>query len=96
MKYSELQNKGVFVENQKIGEVKDIIIDSENWQVTHLEIELTKEAAEELLGVTPGITTRSRNTLAVSALQKEAACCTDRGVEIKVSKGQLRIYLRPA
>jgi hypothetical protein len=35
-----------------------------------------------------------RNRLAISALEKGAACCTDKGVEIKVSKKQLHSYLR--
>jgi hypothetical protein len=28
-------------------------------------------------------------------LEKGAACCTPNGIEIKVSMGQLHIYLRP-
>jgi sporulation protein YlmC with PRC-barrel domain len=96
LKFSELANKSVFIENQKIGEVKDLVLDPDTWKVSHLEIELTRNAAIELLGVTPGFGQSARSTLAVSALEDGTACCTDKGVEIKVSKGQLHIYLRPA
>jgi sporulation protein YlmC with PRC-barrel domain len=96
MKFSKLVNQDVFVENQKIAKVKDVIIDTDGWKITHLEIELTKEAAEEILGAIPALTRGVRNTIAISALEKGAACCTDTGVDIKVSKGQLHIYLRPA
>jgi sporulation protein YlmC with PRC-barrel domain len=96
MKFSKLVNQDVFVENQKIAKVKDVVIDTDEWKITHLEIELTKEAAEEILGATPALTRGVRNTIAISALEKGAACCTDTGVDIKVSKGQLHIYLRPA
>jgi sporulation protein YlmC with PRC-barrel domain len=93
MKFQELMNKDVFVEKMKIGKIKDVAIDTEEWKVTHLELELTKDAAEMLLGSkSSGV----HNMLAISALEKGTACCTDAGVEIKVSKGQLRIYLKPA
>ena len=90
-KFSELKHKDVIVENQKIAEVTDVIIDTDEWKVTHLVIELTKEAAKEILGSPKGMP----NTLAVSALEKGTACCTPKGIEIKVSKGQLHMYLRP-
>jgi sporulation protein YlmC with PRC-barrel domain len=96
MKFSKLVNQDVFVENQKIAKVKDVVIDTDEWKITHLEIELTKEAAEEILGAIPALTRGVRNKIAISALEKGAACCTDTGVDIKVSKGQLHIYLRPA
>lgn len=94
-KFSELADKDVFVENQKIAKVKDVIIDTDEWKITHLVVELTKEAAEEILGATPAITRSVLNTLAISALEKGTACCTPDGIEIKVSKKQLHIYLRP-
>ena len=95
-KFSELADKDVFVENQKIAKVKDVVIDTDEWKVTHLILELTKEAAEEILGATPAMTRSVLNTLAISALEKGTACCTPTGVDLKVSKGQLHIYLRPA
>ena len=95
MNFTELTDKDVFADNQKIGKVKDLVIDTDEWKITHLEIELTKEAAEEILGATPAITRSVRNRLAISALEKGMTCCTNMGVELKVSKGQLHIYLRP-
>jgi sporulation protein YlmC with PRC-barrel domain len=91
MKFSELMDKDVYVEDDKIAKVKDAIIDPEEWKITHLEVELTKEATKELLGAR----TAFRNTLAISALGEGTSCCTNRGIEIKVSKGQLHMYLRP-
>ena len=91
MKLGEFMDAEVFIEGQKIGEVKDVYFDPENWEITHLEIQLTKEAANEILGSKTSI----RNMLAISALKKGIACCTDKGVELKVSKAQLHIYLRP-
>jgi len=75
----------------KIGKVKGVVIDPEQWKLTHLEVELTKEAANEILGANKVV----RNKLAITALQKGKACCTDKGVIIKVSLKQLPIYLRP-
>ena len=91
MKFSELIDEDVFAEGQKIGEVKDVYVDSEKWEITHLEIQLTKEAAFQILGARTSI----RNSLAISALRKGIACCTDKGIELKLSIAQLHIYLRP-
>jgi hypothetical protein len=38
----------------------------------------------------------AKNTLAISALDESHLCCTEKGIELKVSKGQLSLYLRPA
>jgi hypothetical protein len=84
-------DKKVFVEGQRIGEVKDVYFDPENWQITHLEIQLTKDAAHEILGAK----TATRNSLALSALKEGIACCIDDRIELQVSKAQLHIYLRP-
>jgi sporulation protein YlmC with PRC-barrel domain len=94
MNFGELKDQDVFAGNEKIGKVKDVVIDTDGWKMTHLEIELAKEAAEEILGATYAVK-GVRNRLAISALEKGAACCTDIGVEIKVSKKQLHSYLRP-
>jgi len=91
MKLSQLMKENVIAEEEKIGEIKDAYIDSEKWEITHLEIQLTKKAAQKILGAKTSI----RNSLAISALKKGTACCTDEGVEIKLSKAQLHIYLRP-
>jgi sporulation protein YlmC with PRC-barrel domain len=96
MKFSQLIDQYVFVEGGfKVGKVKDVIVDPEEWKVTHLELELTKEASEQILGVRPALFDLPRNTLAISALEKGAACCTESGIDLKVSKGQLAIYMRP-
>ena len=92
MNFSDLIDQDVFVDNEKIAKVKDVIIDPEEWKVTHLVVELTKDAAEDLLGARKSVL----NRIAISALEKGMACCTSKGVEIKVSKKQLNIYLRPA
>ena len=91
MKFSDLIGEDVLAQGDVIGEVKDVYIDTESWEITHLEIQLTKEAAYEILGARTPI----RNSLAISALRKGTACCTDEGIEIKLSKAQLHIYLRP-
>lgn len=95
-KFTELVNQEVFVDEEKIAKVKDVVIDTDAWKITHLVLELTKEASEDILGTTPALTRSALNTLAISALEKGAACCTPTGLEIKVSKKQLHIYLRPA
>ena len=87
----ELIDSSIYVEEMKLGKIKGVIIDPEKWKLTHLEVELTKEAAKEILGAN----TAMRNRLAISALQKGEGCCTKKGVVIKVSKSQLNIYLRP-
>ena len=92
MKASELIDREVYVESFKVGKVKDVIVDGEDWKVTHLEIELTKDAAKDILGAKSA----GRNTLAISAAGPVSKCCTSLGrIDIQVSKKQLRIYLRP-
>ena len=84
MKFYELLDKDVFVDGEKIAIIKDVRIDTEDWRITHLEIELTKKAANEIVGVKKEV----RNTIAISAIEKGLTCCSDAGVEIKVSKVQ--------
>lgn len=92
MKYRELVGKEVFCEGLKVGKITDILIDGEEWKVTHFEIELKKEAAFELLGVKSSF----KNLLAISAVGPASKAITkDTGVDLQVSRGQLRIYLRP-
>jgi sporulation protein YlmC with PRC-barrel domain len=91
MKINKILNQEVYVEGEKIGQVKDVYVDAENWEVTHFEIQLTKEAAREILGAKVSI----RNSLAISALGKESEWRTDKGIKVDVSKAQLHIYLRP-
>jgi len=91
VRISELIDKEVYAEGLDVGKVKDILVDTEEWKVTHLEVELRKEASKELLGAKKSF----RNILAISAVEKGSKCCSDRGIELQVSKGQLHIYLRP-
>ncbi|MCW3981222.1 MAG: hypothetical protein NWF11_07080 [Candidatus Bathyarchaeota archaeon] len=87
LKIGQILEKRIVCEDLEVGKVKDFIIDSEQWKITHLEVELTKEAAEIVLGVRKG---GIRNLLAVSAIDG-----VDREINLKVTKGQLRIYLIP-
>ena len=93
MKFSELVGKEIFAETFKVGEVKDVVVDAEEWKVTHLEIELTKEAAEEILGVKKS----TLNVLAISAVGPSSKCCdmSRNRIDLQVTKNQLHIYLRP-
>jgi sporulation protein YlmC with PRC-barrel domain len=87
IKYKEIRWKKVVSEDLTVGEVKEVIIDPSTWKITHLELELTKEAAELALGIRKsGI----RNLLAVSAIGK-----TGKTIKLKAKKGQLHIYLKP-
>ena len=87
VKYKDIRWKKVICEDLTVGEVKEVIIDTSNWKVTHLEVELTSEAAELALGTRKG---GIRNFLAVSAIGQ-----TGKAIKLKVKKGQLQIYLKP-
>ncbi len=92
MKMREFMDQDVFALDEKIGEVKAVEVDPEEWKITHLELELTKDIAESVLGARKsGV----RNMLAISALEKGVARWTDKGLHLKVSKDQLHMYLRP-
>jgi sporulation protein YlmC with PRC-barrel domain len=91
MKIKDYIDRDVYVDDSKIGEVKDIQIDPIEWKVTHLEVQLKKEITKTLFGAR----TSFRNMLAISALKDGNDCCSERGIEVKVSMGQLQMYLRP-
>jgi sporulation protein YlmC with PRC-barrel domain len=96
MKSSRLVDQLVVSSNGfAVGKVKDIIVDPEEWKVTHLEVELTKEASEQILGVKPALFDLPRNILAISALEKGDGFSTEHGIGLKVTKDQLSVYLRP-
>jgi sporulation protein YlmC with PRC-barrel domain len=86
-KFKDIRWKKVICEDLTVGEVKEVIIDTSTWKVTHLEVDLTNEAAELALGTKRG---GIRNFLAVSAIGK-----VDTKIKLKVKKGQLQIYLKP-
>jgi len=92
IKSKEFMGKNVYAEDEKIGKVKEIGIDPEDWKVTHLEVELTRDAAKSVLGAKKS---RVRNMLATSALEKGVTHWTDKGLNLKVSKAQLHMYLKP-
>ena len=87
IKSRDIRWKKVICEDLTVGETKEAIIDPSTWKVTHLEVELSKEAAELALGTRKG---GIRNFLAVSAIGR-----VNKMVELKVKKGQLQIYLKP-
>lgn len=92
MKFSELIGKEVYCEGLRVGKITDVLVDGEEWKVTHFEIELKREAAYELLGVKSTF----KNVLAISAVGPASKAITkDSGMDLQVSRGQLRIYLRP-
>ncbi len=92
MKSKEFIDKDVFALDEKIGKIKEIEMDPDEWKINHLEIELEKNIAEYVLGAKKG---GVRNMLAISALEKGVARWTDKGLHLKVSKDQLHMYLRP-
>jgi sporulation protein YlmC with PRC-barrel domain len=87
IKSKDLRWKKVVCEDLTVGEVKEIVIDPSTWKVTHLEVDLSKEAAEIVFGTRKG---GVRNFLAVSAIGE-----TGKTIDLKVKKGQLKIYLKP-
>jgi sporulation protein YlmC with PRC-barrel domain len=92
VKFSELIGKEVYCEGLRVGKITDVLVDGEEWKITHFEIELKREAAYELLGVKSSF----KNVLAISAVGPASkAIIKDSGVDLQVSRGQLRIYLRP-
>ena len=86
VKYKDVRWKKVVCEDLTVGEVKEVIIDPSNWKITHLEVDLTSEAAELVLGTRKG---GIRNLLSVSAIGK-----MNKTIELKVKKVQLQIYLK--
>ena len=53
-KSKEILDKELFAIDEKIGKVKEIEIDLDEWKVTRLEIELEKDVAESVLGAKKG------------------------------------------
>ena len=86
IKSKGLIDKKVICEDLTVGEVKEVIIDPDKWQITHLEVQLSKDAAERVLGTRKGGIT---NILAISAVGS-----IGKTINLKVKKGQLDIYLK--
>jgi sporulation protein YlmC with PRC-barrel domain len=64
VKFSELIGKGVYCGGLRVGKITDVLVDGEEWKITHFEIELRREAAYELVGVKSTFKT----VLAISAV----------------------------
>ncbi|MEM3378897.1 MAG: PRC-barrel domain-containing protein [Candidatus Bathyarchaeia archaeon] len=92
MKYTDLIGKEIFCHGLRVGKIKDLTIDGKEWKITHLEVELRKEAAQEVLGVKSSF----KNLLAISAAGAASKALAKDRVTCQVSKGQLRIYLKPS
>ncbi len=88
----ELLYKEVYLENLKVGTITDIILDPEEWKLTHLVIKLTNEAAKEILGAKGSF----YNTLAIKAVAPASKNSTSKDrINLQVSKAQMNLYLRP-
>jgi hypothetical protein len=87
IKSKDVRWKKIICEDLTVGETKELIIDPATWKVTHLEVDLSKEAAELAFGAKKG---GIRNFLAVSAIGD-----INKTIKLKVKKGQLQIYLKP-
>jgi sporulation protein YlmC with PRC-barrel domain len=92
MRSKEFIDKDVFALDEKIGKIKEIDIEPDEWKVTHLEVELDKNVAESVLGAKKG---GVRNMLNVSALEKGTGVWMDNGLHLKVAKDKLHMYLSP-
>ena len=91
VKLLETVGKIVFAGDFAVGKVTDILFDPCELKITHLELELNNKATKELFGAKKAF----KNNLAVSALKEGEQAFSNRGIELKVSMGQLNIYLRP-
>jgi hypothetical protein len=92
VKSKEFMDKDLFALDEKIGKIKEMEVDANEWKVTHLEVELDKNVAESVLGAKKG---GVRNNLNVSALEKGTGMWTDDGLHLKVAKDNLHMYLSP-
>jgi sporulation protein YlmC with PRC-barrel domain len=92
MKSKEFIGKDVFALDEKIGKIKEMEVDANEWKVTHLEVQLDKNVSESVLGAKKG---GVRNNLNVSALEKGTGIWTDNGLHLKVAKDKLHMYLSP-
>jgi len=91
-KSKEILDKELWSVDEKIGKVKEMEIDLDDWRVTQLEVELEKDVAESVLGAKKG---GVRNMLDISSLEKGALRRTDKGLLLQIRKDQLHVYLKP-
>jgi len=83
--------KMVYTGDFVVGKVTNVLLDPKDLKISHLEVELNNKATKELFGAQKAF----RNNLAVSALKEGEEAFSGRGIELRVSMGQLNIYLRP-
>ena len=76
-KTKEILDKELWAVDEKIGKVKEMEIDLDDWRITQLEVELEKNVAESVLGAKKG---GVRNMLDISALEKVTIRRTDKGL----------------
>jgi hypothetical protein len=86
--------KNAWAQYEKVGKVKELGIDSETWTVNRLEAELTKEMFESALGSKFEQRGGVRNMLTTTAIETGNSCWSEKGLQLKVSKDQLHMYLR--
>jgi len=91
VKLLDMIGKMVYVEDFVVGKVTNVLIDETELKISHIEVELNNKATKELFGAKKAF----KNNLAVSALKQGEQAFSNRGIELKVSMGQLNIYLRP-
>lgn len=91
VKLLDLIGKMVFAGDFVVGKVTNVLMDPKDLKITHLELELNNKATKELFGAKKAF----ENNLAISALRDGEEAFSGRGIELKVSMGQLNIYLRP-
>jgi sporulation protein YlmC with PRC-barrel domain len=91
-KSKDILDKELWAIDEKIGKVKDIEIDLDDWRITQLEVELEKDVTESVLGAKKG---GVRNMLDISALEKGTIRRTDKGLLLQIRKDQLHVYLKP-
>ena len=91
LKATDLMDRWVICEDLDVGRIKNIIVDMDENKITHFEVQLTKDASEVVFGARKrGI----RNFLAISSMEKGAACCDSGNVDLKIKKSQLNMYLK--
>jgi len=91
-KSKEILDKELWSVDEKVGKVKEMEIDLDDWRITQLEVELEKDVAESVLGAKKG---GVRNMLDISALEKGSIRRTDKGLLLQIRKDQLHVYLKP-
>lgn len=89
----EIMGSKVMVEGMVLGKVVGFIIDTaDGWNVTHLELRLSRKGAKSILGAAKF---NVRNSLAITALGEGDEFLDDDKINLKISKAQVNSYLRP-